>query len=137
MNERPVVQLGQLALRLPCGAAAVLRVLVLHAVALLFITFLFSVPSEKLVVQDLGKRSHEKNIPKLLYSVLRQLIIGIVRLLTLLLPAVCYCGMNFGFEAGWPFVPVKSSMVIRTKIFWKTDFFCCMVKTKAENKNLV
>lgn len=62
--------------------------------------FLFSVPSEKLVVQDLGKWSHEKNTPKLLYSVLRQLIVGIVRLPTLLLPAVCYCGMNFGFEAG-------------------------------------
>lgn len=136
MSERPVVQLGQLALGLPCGAAAVLS---LSAACCSFALhyFLFSVPSEKLVVQDLGKRSHEKNIPKLLYSVLRQLIIGIVRLLTLLLPAVCYCGMNFGFEAGWPFVPVKSSMVIRTKIFWKTDFFWCMVKTKAENKNLV
>lgn len=33
MNERPVVQLDQLALGLPCGAAAVLRVLVVHAAA--------------------------------------------------------------------------------------------------------
>jgi len=72
-------------------------------------------------VQDLGKWSCEKNIPKLLYSVLRQPVVGIVRPLTLLLPAVSYCGVNFGFEAGWPFVPVGSSTVIRTKIFWKTE----------------
>lgn len=95
--------------------------------------FLFSVPSEKLVVQDLVKWSYEKNIPKLLYCVLHKPIVGIVRPLTLLLPAVSYCGMNLVFEAGWPFVLVKTSMVIRTKILWKTDFFACLFKTEAES----
>lgn len=94
---------------------------------------LFLVPSEKLVVQDLGKGSCEKNIPKQLYSVLRQRIVGIVRPLTLL-PAVSYCGMNFRFEAGWLFVPIKSSVVIRTRCSGKQkDTFWCMFKTKAEN----
>lgn len=54
MNERPVVQLGQLALRLPCGAAAVLRVLVLHAVALLFITFCSQFLLKSLLCKILG-----------------------------------------------------------------------------------
>lgn len=88
---------------------------------------LFSVPSEKPVAQDLGKCSCEENIPTLLYSVLCQPLIGIVRPLTLLLLAVSYCRMmNFGFEAGWPFVPVKSSTVTTTK----RDFFGVPLKLK-------
>lgn len=74
-SERPVVRLGQLALGLPYGAAAVLRVQVLCAACFLLVLALF----EKLVLQHCGKWTCEKNIPKLLHSVLRQPIVGIVR----------------------------------------------------------
>lgn len=61
---------------------------------------LFSLPSGKLVMQDLGKQSSEKNVPKLLYGVLHQPVVGTVKLLALLLPSVCFCGMDFGFDGG-------------------------------------
>lgn len=54
------MQLGQLALGLPCGAAAVLKVQVLHAPACFLLVL---VRSEKLVLQHPGKWTCEEKHP--------------------------------------------------------------------------